>query len=554
MKKLLLLLLLVNLTSYGQNLTGAWQFSSITDSLQNPIEDICKDDVMFLNKDSSFSYSLKKIKLSAQGIYSLNKNTLTLSYSLPKDTTRSYSLSLKKDKLILYENGKYYNFFKTQTTKIKKVEGLNFNSFLRGLLGLISLVFLAWLISSNKKNIPWKLVLKGILIQFIFAVGILKVPFIQSIFDWISSGFVTILSFTREGSLFLFGSLIENTSSFGFIFAFQVLPTIVFFSALTSILFYYGFLQKIVFAFAWLMKKTLKLSGAESLAAAGNIFLGQTESPLLIKPYLDKMTLSELLCLMSGGMATIAGGVLMAYIGFLGGEDQSQQIFFAKHLLAASLMSAPAAVVAAKILLPEKESINDKMEISKEKLGTNALEAIAIGTKDGLKLAINVGAMLLVFIALIAMLNYFLANFIGELTGLNNWVEDISNGKYNDFSLQFLLGYSLAPITWLMGVCKQDMVIVGQLLGEKTVLNEFVAYKSLGDLKSGLVFTQEKSIIMATYILCGFANFSSIGIQIGGIGSLAPSRRSDLSKLGIKSLLAGTFASLFTAVIVGMLI
>jgi len=554
MKKLLLLLLLASLTSSSQNLIGAWQFSSITDSSQNPITDIYKDDVMFLNNDSSFSYSLKKLNLSAQGIYSLNKNTLTLSYNLPKDTIRDYSASLNKNTLTLYENGKYYNFFKIQTTNIKKVEGLNFNSFFRGLLGLISLVFLAWLISSNKKNIPWKLVLKGILIQFIFAVGILKVPFIQSIFDWVSSGFVTILSFTREGSLFLFGSLIENTSSFGFIFAFQVLPTIIFFSALTSILFYYGVLQKIVFAFAWLMKKTLKLSGAESLAAAGNIFLGQTESPLLIKPYLDKMTLSELLCLMSGGMATIAGGVLMAYIGFLGGEDQSQQIFFAKHLLAASLMSAPAAVVAAKILLPEKESINDKMEMSKEKLGANALEAIAIGTKDGLKLAINVGAMLLVFIALIAMLNYFLANFIGELTGLNNWVENISNGRYNDFSLQFLLGYSLAPITWLMGVCKEDIVIVGQLLGEKTVLNEFIAYKSLGDLKSALAFTQEKSIIMATYILCGFANFSSIGIQIGGIGSLAPSRRSDLSKLGIKSLIAGTFASLFTAVIVGMLI
>jgi len=554
MKKLLLLLLLANFTIYSQSLIGIWQFSSITDSLQNPIVDVCKEDVMFLNNDSSFSYSLKKRNLSAKGIYILNKNKLTLSYNSPKDTTRNYSLSLDKGKLTLYEKGKYYNFLKIQNANIKKVEGLNFNSFFRGLLGLVSLCFLAWLMSSNKKNIPWKLVIKGILIQFIFAVGILKVPFIQYVFDWISSGFVTILSFTREGSLFLFGSLIENTSSFGFIFAFQVLPTIIFFSALTSLLFYYGVLQKIVFAFAWLMKKTLKLSGAESLAAAGNIFLGQTESPLLIKPYLDKMTLSELLCLMSGGMATIAGGVLMAYIGFLGGEDQSQQIFFAKHLLAASLMSAPAAVVAAKILLPEKEIINDKMEISKEKLGTNALEAIAIGTKDGLKLAVNVGAMLLVFIALITMLNYFLANFIGELTGLNNWVSNISQGRYEDFSLQFLLGYLLAPITWLMGVCKEDIVILGQLLGEKTVLNEFIAYKSLGDLKNALAFTQEKSIIMATYILCGFANFSSIGIQIGGIGALAPSRRSDLSKLGIKSLIAGTFASLFTAVIVGMLI
>ncbi len=555
MKQLLLILFLINFTAYSQDLTGTWKFSSISDSSNNLIKEIHENDVIIFKNDSSFSYSLKKNNLSAQGTYSSDNQKITLFYSLPKDTIRNYSIIyINRNKLKLYEDEIYYNFVKIQTSNIKKLEGLNFNSFFRGLLGLLSLIFLAWLISSNKKNIPWGLVLKGIVIQFIFAIGILKIPLIQSAFDWVSSGFVTILSFTREGSLFLFGSLIENTSSFGFIFAFQVLPTIIFFSALTSLLFYYGVLQKIVFAFAWIMKKTLKLSGAESLAAAGNIFLGQTESPLLIKPYLDKMTLSELLCLMSGGMATIAGGVLMAYIGFLGGEDPAKQIFFAKHLLAASLMSAPAAVIAAKILLPEKEHVNDEMEISKEKLGANALEAITIGTKDGLKLAVNVGAMLLVFIALIAMLNYFLGNFIGEITGLNNWVEDISKGRYEIFSLQFILGYSLAPITWLMGVCKEDMVILGQLLGEKTVLNEFIAYKSLGDFKNALVFTQEKSIIMATYILCGFANFSSIGIQIGGIGALAPSRRSYLSKLGIKSLIAGTFASLFTAVIVGMLI
>jgi CNT family concentrative nucleoside transporter len=302
------------------------------------------------------------------------------------------------------------------------------------------------------------------------------------------------------------------------------------------------------------MKKTLRLSGSESLAAAGNIFLGQTESPLLIKPYINRMTLSELLCLMSGGMATIAGGVLAAYIGFLGGNDPIQQLFFAKHLLAASVMSAPAAVVAAKIILPETEKTNDDMSISQEKLGTNALEAISIGTTEGLKLAVNVGTMLLVFIAFIAMVNYFLQDFIGEFRGINSWINSFSDGQYDGLTLQFILGYTLAPLTWLMGVCKEDIVLVGQLLGEKTILNEFVAYVSLGELKASGKFFEEKSIIIATYILCGFANFSSIGIQIGGIGALAPSRRSDLSKLGILALVAGTLASLFTAVIVGMLI
>ena len=424
----------------------------------------------------------------------------------------------------------------------------------RGLLGIVTLLFIAFLFSRNRKRIDWQLVWKGLMIQLVFAIAILKIPFIQKIFEWISSVFVTILGFTREGSLFLFGDLISNTNSFGYIFAFQVLPTILFFSALTSVLFYYKILQKIIYIFAVFMKKTLKLSGSESLAAAGNIFLGQTESPLLIKPYIEKMTLSELLCLMSGGMATIAGGVLAAYIGFLGGNDPEAQIFFAKHLLAASVMSAPAAVVAAKILLPETEEINKDMKINDEQLGNNALEAISLGTSQGIKLAINVGAMLLVFIAFITMTNYFLKDFIGEYSHINNWIASLTNGKYDGLTLQFILGYTLAPLTWLMGVCSQDIILVGQLLGEKTILNEFVAYVSLGDLKEKGSFFEEKSIIIATYILCGFANFSSIGIQIGGIGALAPKRTKDLSKLGILSLIAGTLACLFTAVIVGMVL
>ena len=280
----------------------------------------------------------------------------------------------------------------------------------------------------------------------------------------------------------------------------------------------------------------------------------QTESPLLVKPYISKMTMSELLCLMGGGMATIAGGVLAAYIGFLGGTDLNEQLFFAKHLLAASVMSAPAAVVVTKILYPETEEINEEMNIVKEKLGENALDAISLGTTQGLKLAINVGAMLLVFIAFITMINYVLKDFFGDLTGLNDWVVNISKGQYQGFSLEFMLGYLLAPVAWIIGVCKEDMILIGQLLGEKTVLNEFVAYISLANLKDNMAFYEERSIIIATYILCGFANFASIGIQIGGIGVLAPERRVDLSKLGILALIAGTLACLFTATIVGMLI
>ena len=438
--------------------------------------------------------------------------------------------------------------------EIIQTAGFSFESLLRGILGIFSLLLIAFAFSRNRKEIDWKLVAKGLGIQILFALLILKVPFIQNGFEWISSIFVVILGFTREGNIFLFGDLVENIDSFGFIFVFQVLPTILFFSALTSLFFYYGILQKVVYGFAILMKKTLNLSGSESLAAAGNVFLGQTESPLLIKPYIDKMTMSELLCLMAGGMATIAGGVLAAYIGFLGGSDPIQQLFFAKHLLAASVMSAPAAVVAAKILLPETEKVNKNMKISREQIGTNALEAITIGTTQGLKLAVNVGAMLLVFIAFVAMVNYFLKDFIGDFTGINTWVSSITNGQYDGLTLQFILGYTLAPVTWLMGVCRQDMVLVGQLLGEKTILNEFVAYVSLGDLKASGKFFEEKSIIIATYILCGFANISSIGIQIGGIGALAPKRTKDLSKLGILALIAGTLASLFTAVIVGMIL
>ena len=532
------------------NYSSKWFFSEIKSEKSSNTE-FKKSDYLLINSDNTFEYNISKKNLFAKGSWEITTNSIVFNYSLPSDTSREYLIDYTEDKLILIENNVNYIFLKTP--KIAESKPI-LNNVLRGFLGLISLIFLAFLFSRDKKNINWSLVIKGLLIQLILAVLILKVPFIQNIFEWISSIFVIILQFSKQGALFLFGETLVNSNEFGAIFAFQILPTIIFFSALTSLLFYLGILQKIVYFFAYLMKKTLKLSGAESLSAAGNIFLGQTESPLLVKPYIEKMTMSELLCLMSGGMATIAGGVLAAYIGFLGGSDPEQQLYFAKHLLTASVMSAPAAVVLSKILLPETEEINEDMSISNEKLGCNSFEAISIGTSQGIRLAINVGAMILVFIAFISMINYFLNDFIGANTDLNSSINKLTNGQYTGLTLEFLLGYILAPITWLMGVCKEDMVLVGQLLGEKTILNEFVAYISLADLKESGKFFEEKSIIISTYILCGFANFLSIGIQIGGIGSLAPSRTGDLSRLGILALIAGTLASLLTAVIVGTIL
>jgi CNT family concentrative nucleoside transporter len=416
---------------------------------------------------------------------------------------------------------------------------------IRGLIGVVALLFFCYLCSSNKKAINWSIVVKGLLIQLGFAICILHISIIEKLFQGISNTFLAILDFTKEGSMFLFGETLVNNPSFGAIFAFQILPTIVFFSALTSVLFYLGILQKIVYFFAIIMKKSMKLSGSESLAAAGNIFLGQTESPLLIKPYISKMTQSELLCLMGGGMATIAGGVFIAFTAMLGEE-------FAPHLLAASVMSAPAAIVACKIILPETKKVNKKMKLAEgESLGSNVFDSIALGTIQGVKLAVNVGAMILVFVAFIALINEIL-NLIGQYTGFNEALSDSTN-IYTNLSLEMIFGYLFAPIAWLIGIPFEDILLAGQLLGEKTVANEFIAYESLGEMiKQSSI--SKKTSIMATYFLCGFANFLSIGIQIGGIGAIAPERRTDLSKLGIKALIAGTVASLLTAIIVGILI
>ncbi len=437
-------------------------------------------------------------------------------------------------------------------TRIQPVERrLSFWSILRGALGITALIVITFLFSSNRKRIDWALVAKGTALQIVIAILVLKVPFIEGGFHWISQKFVTLIGYTDDGVDFLFGQLgIGIVQAPLVTFAVKVLPTIIFFSALMSALYYLGVLQKVVYAFAWIMKKFMRLSGAESLAAAGNVFLGQTESPLLVKPYLLGMTKSEMMCLMTGGMATIAGGVLAAYVNFLGGDDPVQQAFFAKHLLTASIISAPAAIVAAKILIPETEEINQDLKIDKQKIGTNLLEAISNGTSDGLKLAVNVGAMLLVFIALMALGNGILSG-IGDVTTLNDVIAE--NTPYKDgLSFQFILGYIGAPIVWLIGVDGPDIVAVGELLGQKTVLNEFIAYPRLGEMREAGQLSQ-KSIIISTYMLCGFANFASIGIQIGGIGSLVPSRKGLLSKLGMRALLAGTIASLMTAAIVGML-
>jgi CNT family concentrative nucleoside transporter len=423
-------------------------------------------------------------------------------------------------------------------------------SILRGTLGIIALLGITYLLSSSRKSINWRLVVSGIIIQLMFAILVLRVSFIESIFERVSAGFVKIIGFTQFGTEFLFKSFATGQVDSSLMnFAFNVLPTIVFFSALTSLLYYWGILQRVVWVFAWVVKKGMGISGAESLAAVGNIFLGQTEAPLLIKPYLEKMTRSEIMALMTGGMATIAGGVMASYIGFLGGSDPQQRILFAKHLLTASVLSAPASLMIAKMLIPEKEKINRDMKISREKLGSNPLEAIANGTSDGLKLAINVGAMLLVFTALIYMGNYGMER-LGAWTGLNTWIA--SNTDYRELSFQFIVGYACAPIAWLIGVDWGDAVMVGQLIGEKTILNEFYAYVTLGNMKAEGILVSQKSIIIATYALCGFSNFASIGIQIGGIGALAPTRKGMLSELGVKALIGGTLTCLLTGAIAGM--
>jgi nucleoside transporter len=565
-----------------------------------------------------------------------------------------------------------------QSIIAEKTFNFDLVSILRGILGMAILLFIAWIFSSNRKAISWTTVVKGLLIQFFIAISVMFFGPVQDFFNFFGQCFVTVLNWTRAGSDFLFGKLIDM-QSFGYIFAFQILPTIIFFSALTSLLFYLGIIQKIVWVFAWLMSRLMKLSGSESLATVGNVFLGQTESPLMIKPYIAGMSRSEIMLIMTAGMSTMAGGVLAAYIGMLGNGVPQLELEFARHLLSASVMAAPGAVVLSKILVPQTEKINSEIDVPKEKMGNNILDSISNGTFDGLKLAGNVAAMLLVFYALIAGLNsmlgffgkyavsellflfagittgiagaYFLkqykprampylfalagffvflglakiylsgkyadgalssfvnmldkvfalsfatfylalgaligaiteyalslknkvktiracgisfgiiavifialACFFGFRTSVNGIVANLTSGQFPALSMQFVLGYIFSPVIWLMGIASNDVPLVGQLLGHKLILTEFVGYSELSKMISTNAFVEAKSAIMATYILCGFANFASVGIQIGGIGSIAPNQKSVLSAFGMRALLGGTLSALVSATMVGMII
>ena len=438
--------------------------------------------------------------------------------------------------------------------KVIPSEGFTMESFGRGVLGMVVILLIAFLFSSNRRAINWRTVGIGLSIQLLLAIGILKVGFIQKAFDFAGSVFVLILDFTKARSQFLLGNLLD-TNTFGYIFVFQVLPTIIFFSALTSLLFYLGVIQIVVRGMAWALSKLLNISGAESLSVTGNIFLGQTEAPLMIKAYLSKMTRSEILLVMIGGMATVAGGVMAAYIQYLGGDDPEMRLLFARHLLAASVMPAPGAIVVSKILCPQTEQFSNDSHVSMENVGSNVLDAIANGTTEGLKLAANVAAMLLVFVAMIAMINYIFHQ-IGYIKDLNGFIS--ANTPYKEgLSLEMILGTIFSPVMWLIGIAKEDVMLMGQLLGVKLASSEFVAYTQLGilkDMASQPHLMYNKSIMIATYMLCGFANFASIGIQIGGIGALAPNQRKTLSEFGLKAVLGGSLASLMSATIAGMII
>jgi len=569
------ILFLISLITVGQSIEKDWKFESIKNNSGVSLVNVSPTD-SFSIKDGEFSYSLlSKDSLVAKGSYIHQNNLLTLNYSLPKDTVRSYKIVEITDSILtLSENETTYSFSAIKKSKeiaaieaknkILPSKGFSMNSLWRGVLGMFVLLIISFLFSANRRAVDWRKVGIGLSIQLIIAIGVLKVNFIQTIFNFIGSIFIEILEYTKAGSEFLFAGMISDMDKFGYIFAFQVLPTIIFFSALTSLLFYLGVIQWLVKILAKILSRFLGISGMESLSVAGNIFLGQTEAPLLIKAYLEKMNKSEMLLVMVGGMATVAGAVLAAYIGFLGGGDKALELVFAKHLLAASVMAAPGAIVISKILYPQTQKVNTDVTVSQDKIGSNILDAIANGTTEGLKLAVNVGAMLLVFVAVIAMLNGVLGFFGGfdgveylgwEITSLNEIIAN--NTLYEGLSIEFILGYAFAPLMWLVGVASEDMTLMGQLLGIKLAASEFIGYIQLAELKNvanTIHLTHNKSVIMATYMLCGFANFASIGIQIGGIGSLAPGQRKVLSEFGMKALIGGTIASLMSATIAGMII
>lgn len=416
-----------------------------------------------------------------------------------------------------------------------------------GLAGVLSLLAIAVVFSKSRKDISWRTVTSGLLLQFVFALLVLGVPKfgfqgpLQGVFSWLNDAVLRLLSFADEGTEFLFGPLVDPEKVGGMVVAFKMLPSIIFFSSIAAVLYHVGAMQIIIKAIAGIMFKTMNISAAEALSVAGNIFIGQTEAPLLVKPYIRKMTQSELLTVMTGGMATVSGGVLAAYVQLL--KDQIPNI--AGHLIAASVMSAPAAIMFAKILLPESEKpeTTDIKNISMDAPSTNLIDAAASGASDGMKLAINVGAMLLAFIAIVAMVNASLGS-IGSHLGL-----EVGLGQ--ELSLQYIFGLVFTPLAFLLGIPAEECFQAGQLFGEKIALNEFVAYVSLANMKAMLT---QKTMIIVSYALCGFANFASIAIQVGGIGGLAENKRPTLSQLGLRSVLAGSFAAFMTAAIAGILL
>jgi len=418
-----------------------------------------------------------------------------------------------------------------------------------GLFGLAVLIGIAWVFSTDRRAINWRLIGTGVMLQVGLALFVLMVPFGTQLFDVLGQAFVRVISFSRDGAEFIFGGFMD-ADRFGFVFALQVLPTIIFFSALMSVLYHLGIMQRVVRTMAWAITRVMPVSGAETLAVSANVFVGQTEAPLVVRPYIAGMTQSELMTLMVGGMATVAGGVLAAYVMLLGGSDPAQQAFYAKHLLSASVMAAPAALIMAKLLVPESQQPETlgAVRINEERTAENVIEAAAVGASDGLKLALNVAGMLLAFLALIAMVNFPLV-WLGEVSGLGAWLSGI-RGEPVETDLALLLGYVFAPLAWVTGVDWADARIVGSLIGQKVVANEFLAYVQFAGVADQM---SDHSRLITTYALCGFANFSSIAIQIGGIGSLAPERRSDLARFGMRAVLGGTLATLMTGTVAGVI-
>ena len=426
---------------------------------------------------------------------------------------------------LLAQGGADTNVYKELLTE--RSLNISFMSVLRGITGMAAVIFICWIFSANRKAICWSTVTKALLLQLVIAVSVLAFPAIQALFEALGGLFISVLSWTKAGSSFLFGSMMD-ASKFGYVFIFQILPTIIFFSALMSLFFYLGIMQKIVWGMGWILAKIMKLSGAEALTCAGNVFLGMSEAPLMVKEYVPKMTTSELVLIMTSGMATMSGGVLAAYIGMLGGGDKVLELEFAKHLLSASVMAAPGVIALSKIIMPQTEEVDNTLSVSKEKLGKNPLDAISNGTTDGLKLAANVAALLLVFYALIAGANAILSWI--SFPAMDAWIENLSGGKYTDLSLQAILAFVFYPVIWLTGIPSEDIGLVGRLFGEKLILTEFVGYQSMAQMLHQGAFSCAKSAVMAAYVLCGFANFASVGILIGAVGGIAPNKKHILTK------------------------